>query len=573
MIRRGELVRSSRARRLVAAWLDVLVGVSVAFACAGTLRGWLERGASSWQSGLVAGLGAAAVATVASLVAWGWLLRRGRRAAARSVLVIAVAAWAPAWASADWVPATAVVPVIAVGAAVGPGVVLLAGQMSDAGPRWPETVGVVGPAALAAVVTIAAYSPFHDSACRHGCAVVGPGPLVGVWDVDAVVRVVGALAAASAVGASVVAMTRPARPPTGVLAGCVAAAILGVLVYGARAGWWGLLGGPEVIGWSTAPAAAAATGVLLTAARTRRVRLVLEGMVSHLAEATGQAEGQEFHFPLPDGRWVDVDGRVVPDEADGSVLVRDSADGRPLARLVSPPWSGLAAIRPETRWDAGQWLALENARAAVVVRAHQREVLESQRRIVAVSDAERRRIERDLHDGIQQRLVSAKLHLALVRNRLASTDDERPLARAEEQLATALVRLREVSQGLAPRVLSTGGLEPALHDLAGRTALPVTTEVEDVDGLPLEAATAAYVVVAGLIARAASLGCESVRVRVHHHAGSGSAVVSVRTSPYPIHLDHPDLVVLTDRVGAMGGRMEPDAEDPCCVTVVIPCVW
>src|SRR4051794_28428808 len=107
---------------------------------------------------------------------------------------------------------------------------------------------------------------------------------------------------------------------------------------------------------------------------------------------------------------------------------------------------------------------------------------ESQR-IVAAGDAARRRIERDLHDGAQQRLVALGLQLRLARARAEDDPAQLPrlLDQAIEELAAATAELRELARGIHPIVLTEGGLEPALAGLVARTALPVT-----IAAMPLE---------------------------------------------------------------------------------------
>src|SRR6185295_5916184 len=104
----------------------------------------------------------------------------------------------------------------------------------------------------------------------------------------------------------------------------------------------------------------------------------------------------------------------------------------------------------------------------------------SRARIVEAGDAERRRLERNLHDGAQQRLVSLALNLRLAA-RACDPDDEGSRAafdRAGEELAQALEELRELARGIHPAVLSDRGLEPAIEALAARTLVPVTWAIE-----------------------------------------------------------------------------------------------
>ena len=151
------------------------------------------------------------------------------------------------------------------------------------------------------------------------------------------------------------------------------------------------------------------------------------------------------------------------------------------------------------------------------VRAAMRELRESRARIVAAGDAARRRIERNLHDGAQQRLVTVSLHLHLIARRLESAPDAVPglLEAAQTELALALEEIRELVRGLHPRILTDHGLEPAINALAERALLPV--EIVEIPRKRLRPAVEAaiYYVVAEALANAAKHAAANlVTVRV-----------------------------------------------------------
>jgi signal transduction histidine kinase len=151
------------------------------------------------------------------------------------------------------------------------------------------------------------------------------------------------------------------------------------------------------------------------------------------------------------------------------------------------------------------------------VRAAMRELRESRARIVAAGDAARRRIERNLHDGAQQRLVTVSLHLHLIARRLESAPDAVPglLEAAQTELALALEEIRELVRGLHPRILSDHGLAPAIRALAERALLPV--EIVELPSTRLRPAVeaAVYYVVAEALANAAKhASATNVTVRV-----------------------------------------------------------
>jgi PAS domain S-box-containing protein len=190
------------------------------------------------------------------------------------------------------------------------------------------------------------------------------------------------------------------------------------------------------------------------------------------------------------------------------------------------------------------------------------ELRASRARIVAAGDAARRRIERDLHDGLQQHLVALGATLRLARHRVDrdARDTAALLDGALDALATATAELRELARGIHPVVLTEGGLEPALAGLAGRFVLPV-----EIDGPPAERlrpeieATAYYVVAEAL-------------TNVMRHAGATRAAVSVRRADAALVVRVRDdgrggaavgaavgagsgLAGLADRVAALGGGL------------------
>jgi signal transduction histidine kinase len=140
-------------------------------------------------------------------------------------------------------------------------------------------------------------------------------------------------------------------------------------------------------------------------------------------------------------------------------------------------------------------LVLENERLAAEVRSQLAEVRASRGRIVAAADAERRRIERNLHDGAQQRLVTLSVALGLEASRAGAAAAD-VLSRAQDEVEQAIVELRELARGIHPTLLRDVGLEAAIHALARRTPLPVIVSGGVRDRLPDRVELAAYFVVA-----------------------------------------------------------------------------
>ncbi|WP_243075759.1 histidine kinase [Microbacterium sp. SS28] len=195
-------------------------------------------------------------------------------------------------------------------------------------------------------------------------------------------------------------------------------------------------------------------------------------------------------FPI-DGGFVDMRGRPVaaPAPDDRSTVTTVGESDAPLVlvrhdRSLSDEPALLTAAGSATR------LALENARLHAEVRAQLREVRESRTRIVAATDAARARIERDLHDGAQQRLLAVGLALQLFRQ---NPDDGTLLDAAESELRNALAELRELAAGIHPAALTDLGLIPALRALAERLGSRVRLDAPaSIKRCPLEVETAAY---------------------------------------------------------------------------------
>jgi signal transduction histidine kinase len=198
--------------------------------------------------------------------------------------------------------------------------------------------------------------------------------------------------------------------------------------------------------------------------------------------------------------------------------------------------------------------ALANAQARADLAA-------SRARLVEAGDAERRRLERNLHDGAQQRLVSLSLNLRLAARRCA--DDAESVAafeRAGEELAQALEELRELARGIHPAILSQRGLEPAIEALATRAPLPVAIDVGLAERLPEAVEAAAYYVVAEALTNAARYAHASeVRVQVSRSNGLASIEVADDGIGGAGARRGSGLRGLADRVEALGGRLVLDS--------------
>jgi signal transduction histidine kinase len=183
----------------------------------------------------------------------------------------------------------------------------------------------------------------------------------------------------------------------------------------------------------------------------------------------------------------------------------------------------------------------------------------SRARIVAAADESRRRIERDLHDGTQQRLVSLMLELRLSEGAEPSDVGElkAQLARTAQSLDAVLEELREISRGIHPAVLSSGGLGPAIRTLARRSAVPVELDLRSERRLPEPVEVAAYYLVSEALANAAKHAHASV-VRVELDAHDSILRVAIRDDGIggADSEQGSGLAGLGDRIEALGGTLE-----------------
>ena len=242
----------------------------------------------------------------------------------------------------------------------------------------------------------------------------------------------------------------------------------------------------------------------------------------------------ELAFWLPDyGAYVNVDGRAVelPD-LQGRATTLIDRDGEHVAALIHDP-----ALDEEPELldgvQAAAGIALENARLHAELRARLDELRSSRARIVEAAQNERQLLERNLHDGAQQRLIALSLDLSLLEARLAGDSEAKAgIEQARVEIAASLAELREISRGLHPAVVSGHGLAVALEQLAARAPVPVELKVEFEERLPEALEVAAYYVVSESLANVAK----------HAHAS---------TARVEVVKEHDELVleILDDGVG------------------------
>jgi len=231
--------------------------------------------------------------------------------------------------------------------------------------------------------------------------------------------------------------------------------------------------------------------------------------------------------------------------------------GQPVAVLIHDPALQDNAELVESVCAAAG-LTLENERLQAELRARLTELQASRARLVEATEAERRRIERDLHDGTQQRLVSIAMSLGLLELKMPmGMSQAKPIVReARESLTAALAELRELTQGIHPTILVERGLPTALDELCRRATLPAQLQLDLDRRLPDRVETAAYFVVSEALTNAAKHSHASeVRVTAAYAGtvlivevtddGIGGATVGGGTG----------LRGLTDRVEALGGTL------------------
>jgi signal transduction histidine kinase len=260
--------------------------------------------------------------------------------------------------------------------------------------------------------------------------------------------------------------------------------------------------------------------------------------------------------------FVDLRGRPfeLPWEGSNQVATMVDRDGRRVAALVHD-----ASLRdaPELLQavTSAAGLALENERLHAELRAHVDDLRESRARIVEAGDAERRRLERNLHDGAQQRLVGMALRLRLIESKLRTDPQEAaPLVeQVREELTEALEELRELARGIHPAILSDHGLGRALEVVAKRSSVPVKLSAPE-ERFPAPVEAAIYYVVAEALTNVAKYA-QASSVSVEVARSNGRAVVAIADDGVGgADLERGSgLRGLADRIAALDGRLHVDS--------------
>jgi signal transduction histidine kinase len=301
-----------------------------------------------------------------------------------------------------------------------------------------------------------------------------------------------------------------------------------------------------------------------------------------LRDAIAKALGDpsvELAYWLPEsGGYVDVDGRPfeVPAAGADRAMTEVRTDDR-LVAAIAHDASLLDDPEHVRGVGAAAALALEKQRLEAELRAKVKELRVSRTRIMQEASAERRRLERDLHDGAQQRLVSLALNLRVAQGRVEHDPEVAAelLEEAGGELEEALGELRELARGIHPAVLSDRGLGAALESLAGRAPLPVELAVDVDRRLPEAVGVSAYFVVAEALTNVARYA-EATEATVRAAYADGRLTVEVSDDGVggADPTNGSGLRGLADRLAALDGSLEVRSE-PGQGTVLraeIPCV-
>ena len=252
---------------------------------------------------------------------------------------------------------------------------------------------------------------------------------------------------------------------------------------------------------------------------------------------------------------------------DGQPAQLAADDGGRAVTLIDHGGAPVAALLHDASLDdepellaaatAGAGIAVENARLHVELRARLEELRGSRARMVSVANKERQRLERNLHDGAQQRLVALSLELSLLESDLeGDTDAQQRLTRARHEITASLAELREIARGIHPAVVSGHGLGVALEQLAALAPVPVRLAVETDGRLPEAIEVAAYYLV-----------CESL-TNVGKYAQASAATVAITHANGSVQIEVTDdgvggvdtdagsgLRGIADRIEALDGRL------------------
>jgi signal transduction histidine kinase len=289
-----------------------------------------------------------------------------------------------------------------------------------------------------------------------------------------------------------------------------------------------------------------------------------ESLRDALSDALGDRSLALAYWSRGSERYVDSHGQPVelpPPTSRSRAVTEIEREALPVAAIVHD-----AALLDEPGLvraaGAAAALALENERLEAELKARVAELQVSRAKVIEVGMAERRALERNLHDGAQQRLVALSLQLGLARTKMRDDPDtaERILDGARVELASALEELRELARGIHPAVLSDRGLQAAVEALAVRSPFPVRVVEVPGERLPEPVEAAAYFVIAEALTNVAKYA-DATHATVRVATEDGALVVEVRDDGVggaEIGAGS-GLSGLVDRVGACEGSLSVDS--------------
>jgi signal transduction histidine kinase len=294
-----------------------------------------------------------------------------------------------------------------------------------------------------------------------------------------------------------------------------------------------------------------------------------------LAKVLGDP-GLVLAYRVPGERsYLDGGGRPVelPTPGGDRVAAPVERDGRELAMLV---YDSSLDDDPELveAVAAAAAITLDDARLQTESRERLGELRASRERLVAASDAERRRLERNLHDGAQQRLVSVALQLRMIERRVHGDPELADAIKgAGDELTTSLEELRELARGIHPAVLNHG-LKAALHSLASRASVPTAVSFQSPERLPEQVELAAYFVACEALANVAKYAhASAASVRVSRRNGTAAIEIADDGVGGADETAGTGLQGLADRVAALDGtlRILSPLGAGTVVTAEMPC--
>ena len=479
------------------------------------------------------------------------------------------------------------------GVALGPllGVTLLALIVTVAprgvGHRW--TIGPVAAllavALLLSVLRLLTYDPFYDPdcavLCAHSTPFLDPTPVDRIWlgrGADVIAVIAGVLAALYGI-ASIRSNGRIRGSRSFVVAGVVltVAGLAGRAALGlGGTALLDRLGAADGVAETWLAQATSIGGGLLLIGLTWSIIDVLrlrvrmhrvandiasasapDTLETRLAEALHDDAVTIGYWLSDEARYIGADGDPFVDQPFGSgrSLTSIERDGKAVA--VISHRAGLEGTAVTAEVTPSMLVALDNERLQAVSLANLRSLRASRARIVTVEEEERRRVERDLHDGAQQRMLAIAFHMRLARltaERVGEGGRAERLGRAEALALTAVEGLRRLARGIHPAILSQAGLAPALASLAEEAPIAMTVSMHGEVRLPATIEAAVYQLVIDALSDAVRLGAGELSVTIVPDPVTVAVEIDHDGDPSPLLP-----LRLTDRVAAAGGALAVDA--------------